>query len=160
MLYPILPLYIVELGASKFELGILMAILPGITILTRLPFGFVADRIGRWLTLLISLSIQLSAYWFYAIAPSPIYLYPITALYTLSFASFGPISIAIALDSSAINKRGSVMGKYYASIGASMIVGPLLTSFLAIHLDYRQIFFFCFVIAIIFFFFFNHSTSK
>ncbi len=141
MLSPILPLYIVDVGASKFELGILMSILPGITILTRLPFGFITDRFGRWLTLLMSLSMQLIAYLLYAIAPSYIFLYPIAALYALSLASFGPISIAIALDSASMDRRGSAMGRYYASIGASMIVGPLLTGFLALHLNYRQILF-------------------
>jgi len=142
MFQPILPLYIIDIGASKFELGILMAMFPGITILTRLPFGFIADQIGKWITLLISLLMQLTAFFLYSIAPSPIYLYPITIIYALSFASFGPISIAMALDSAPVSKRGLAMGRYYTSIGASMILGPLLTGFLALTFNYKQILFF------------------
>jgi MFS family permease len=142
MFQPILPLYIIDVGASKFELGILMAVFPGITILTRLPFGFIADRIGKWITLLISLLMQLTAFFLYSITPSPIYLYPITIIYALSFASFGPISIAMALDSAPMSKRGLAMGRYYTSIGSSMILGPLLTGLLALTFNYKQILFF------------------
>ncbi len=142
MFQPILPLYIIDIGASKFELGILMAMFPGITILTRLPFGFIADRIGKWTTLLISLLMQFSAFFLYSIAPSPIYLYPITIIYALSFASFGPVSISMALDSAPISKRGLAMGRYYTSIGSSMILGPLLAGFLALTFNYKQILFF------------------
>jgi predicted MFS family arabinose efflux permease len=141
MLIPILPLYIVEIGASKFELGIIMAILPAFTILTRLPFGFISDRLGKWLTLLSSLFMQMFAYLLFSFAPSTIYLYPAAILHALSFASFGPISITIALDSAQASSRGSVMGKYYFSIGSAMILGPLLTSFLALNFEYRQILF-------------------
>jgi DHA1 family multidrug resistance protein-like MFS transporter len=141
MLSPILPLYIVKVGASKFELGILMAILSGTTIFARIPFGFVSERIGRWVTLLIALCLQLFAFLLYSVAFSIIHLYLITALYALSFASFGPVSIAIALDSAMPSIRGLVMGRYYTSIGTSMIFGPLLGGFLTLYLDYRQLMF-------------------
>ena len=140
ILYPILPLFIVDIGASKFELGIIMSILRGIVILTILPFGIVASRIGKWPTLLMSICMQLITFLFYAIAPSPIFLYPITALYALSLASFGPISTTMALESVPMSKHGSIMGRYFGSIGGAMILGPTLAGILALQFNYRQIF--------------------
>ncbi len=141
MLQPILPLYIIDIGASKFELGILMSMMPLLTILTRIPFGYISDKFGKWFTLLMSLLMQLIAFLLYSIATSPIHLYPITSLYALSFASFGPVSIAMALGSASMNKRGREMGKYYTSIGLSMILGPLLAGFIALQFNYNEMLF-------------------
>ncbi len=139
ILYPILPLYIVDTGASKFELGLLMSIFRGIAIIAIVPFGLLANRLGNWRALLISMSIQLISFLLYAIIPSSIYLYPVTGIYALSFASFGPISMTVALISSRVNKRGEVMGKYFASIGAAMIFGPIIASFLTLIYSFRQL---------------------
>jgi MFS family permease len=141
ILYPIFPLYIVDSGASKFELGLIMSIFRGVAILAIVPFGLLANRFGNWKTLLISISIQLFSFLLFAIVPSPIYLYPATAIYALSFAAFGPISMTVAFDSSSINKRGEIMGRYFGSIGAAMILGPIIASFLTLIYNYKQLLF-------------------
>ncbi|MCZ2845660.1 MAG: MFS transporter [Candidatus Bathyarchaeota archaeon] len=141
ILYPILPLYIVDTGASKFELGLLMSIFRGIAIIAIVPFGLLANRLGNWRALFISISIQLLSFLLYAIIPSSIYLYPVTGIYALSFASFGPISMTVALISSRANKRGEVMGRYFGSIGAAMILGPIIASFLTLIYSYKQLLF-------------------
>ena len=46
------------------------------------------------------------------------------------------------LDSAPVSKRGLAMGRYYTSIGSSMILGPLLTGLLALTFNYKQILFF------------------
>jgi len=139
--YPIFPLYIIDIGASKFELGIIMSLFRGIAILATIPFGFFASRKGKWPTLFISIFIQLIAFLLYAISSHTIYLYPITIFYALSFASFGPISMSLALNSSAISERGKVMGKYFGAIGAAMIVGPVITSLLTMIFNFKQMLF-------------------
>jgi len=135
--YPILPLYIVDVGASKFELGLILSVFRGFAILTILFSGLIAARIGKWLTLLFSMSLQLASFILYSVAPSSIFLYPITILYAISFAAFGPISMSIALDSAPTARRGAIMGRYFGAIGAAMIIGPTIASFLALHFDFK-----------------------
>jgi MFS family permease len=135
--YPILPLYIVDVGASKFELGLILSVFRGFAILTILLSGLIALRIGKWLTLLFLMSLQLASFILYSIAPSSIFLYPITILYAISFAAFGPISMSIALDSAPTARRGTIMGRYFGAIGVAMIIGPTIASFLALHFDFK-----------------------
>ncbi|MCW4032735.1 MAG: MFS transporter [Candidatus Bathyarchaeota archaeon] len=135
--YPILPLYIVDVGASKFELGLILSVFRGFAILTILLSGLIALRIGKWLTLLFSMSLQLASFILYSITPSSIFLYPITILYATSFAAFGPISMSIALDSAPSTRRGTIMGRYFGAIGVAMIIGPTIASFLALHFDFK-----------------------
>jgi len=140
MLAPILPIYITSLGASKVELGLIMATLPATSILARFPFGVLSSRIGRWPVAVLAITFQLLAYLFLCIASSTIWLYPIAAVYALAISSFGPCAIAIALDSSPLGKKGMVMGRFYASIGAAMIVGPVLTSLLTYNFAFSSVF--------------------
>jgi len=147
MLAPILPIYITSLGASKVELGLIMATLPATSILARLPFGVLSSRIGRWPVAVMAIMFQLLAYLFLFLAQSTIWLYPIAAVYALAVSSFGPCAIAIALDSSPLGKTGMVMGRFYASIGAAMIVGPLLTSFLTYSFAFSSVFLFALVLS-------------
>jgi hypothetical protein len=62
MLTPILPLYITALGASKLELGFMMAILPATSIFTRFPFSVLSIKIGRWSGAISALLLQLISY--------------------------------------------------------------------------------------------------
>ncbi|MEM3003718.1 MAG: MFS transporter [Candidatus Bathyarchaeia archaeon] len=142
VLIPILPLYITSLGASRLELGLIMAVLPATSILARLPFSVLSSRAGRWPIAISALLLQLLAYLLFYIAPSKVWLYPISSLYGLAVSSFGPCAIAIALDSAPFGRKGIVMGRFYAAIGAAMIVGPLLTSLLTFCLEYSSVFLF------------------
>lgn len=142
VLIPILPLYVTSLGASKLELGFIMATLPAISIIARLPFGILSSRVGRWPVAILALVFQLLAYLSFYLAPSAVWLYPVAALYGLAVSSFGPSAIAIALDSAPLGKKGIVMGRFYAAIGAAMIVGPFLTSLLTFYFAYSSVFLF------------------
>jgi MFS family permease len=142
VLIPILPLYITSLGASRLELGLIMATLPATSIVSRLPFSVLSSRVGRWPIAILALLLQLLAYLLFYIAPSNVWLYPVSALYGLAVSSFGPCAISIALDSAPFGKKGIVMGRFYAAIGAAMIVGPFLTSLLTFCSEYSSVFLF------------------
>ncbi|MEM3595114.1 MAG: hypothetical protein QXL25_00795, partial [Candidatus Bathyarchaeia archaeon] len=45
MILPILPIYIVSIGASKLELGFIMATIPATSIIARIPFGILMDKV-------------------------------------------------------------------------------------------------------------------
>jgi MFS family permease len=142
MLIPILPLYITSLGASKLELGLIIATLPATSIIARLPFNALSNRVGRWPIVVVAQALQLLAYLFFSIAPATAWLYLIFVIYGLAVSSFGPGAIAVALDSSPVGRKGMVMGRFYASIGIAMIIGPLLTSLLTFYFAFSSVFLF------------------
>lgn len=142
MLTPILPLYITSLGASRLELGLIMATLPATSIIARLPFGALSNKMGRWPVAVSALIFQSLAYLFFYVASSVVWLYPVTVVYALAVSSFGPGAIAIALDAAPLGRKGTVMGRFYASIGAAMIVGPLVTSLLTLRFAFQLVFIF------------------
>jgi len=142
MVVPILPIYIVSTGASKLELGFIMATIPATSIIARIPFGVLMDKVGRWNITLLALTLQLFAYIMFSLTPPVQILYLTAAVYALAISSFGPSVIAIALDAAPLGSKGSVMGRFYASIGASMVLGPLITSLLTYHYTYQSVFIF------------------
>lgn len=140
MLTPLLPLYIFDVVKSEFELGMVMSFFRGVVILTIIPFGIIANYIGKRLSLFISILFQLISYLLYATIQNPIFLYPITTLYAISLATFGPTAMTLALDLAPANKYGLVMSRYFTSIGLALVFGPLILSFIALHFNYQQIF--------------------
>ncbi len=148
MLIPILPIYITALGASKLELGFMMATLPATSIFARFPFSVLSIKIGRWPVAISALILQLVSYVLFVLISTRILLYPAIVIYALALSSFGPSAIAIALESSPIGRKGMVMGRFYGAIGVAMIVGPLLTSLLTYYLEVQQIFLFALILPI------------
>jgi MFS family permease len=148
MLTPILPLYITDLGASKLELGFIMATLPATSIFARFPFSVLSIKIGRWPVAISALLLQLTSCILFMSISTKILLYPTIVIYALALSSFGPSAIAIALESSPIGRKGMIMGRFYGAIGVGMIVGPLLTSLLTYYLEVQQIFLFALALPI------------
>jgi hypothetical protein len=60
IIFPVLSLAIIEKGLDYFQLGILMAVYSGVTVLLELPTGGLADSIGRKRVYLFSLVASLS----------------------------------------------------------------------------------------------------
>jgi DHA1 family quinolone resistance protein-like MFS transporter len=60
IIFPVLSLAIIEKGLDYFQLGILMAVYSGVTVLLELPTGGLADSVGRKRVYLFSLVASLS----------------------------------------------------------------------------------------------------
>jgi len=139
MINPILPLYIVEVGASELELGLIMAISSFSGILLRIPFGMISDRFGRKFVMLFSLLTFSFALSFMAMVRSIVWLYPAALLLSIPMSSYMPSSTAAVMDIAPKEERGVTMGIYFTSFGTATILGPLLTSILVKFLSYRQL---------------------
>ena len=140
ILTPILPLYIISVGATKLELGLIMAVPSLVTIALRLPLSIVGDRVGRWFIVVVSLGIQILGMLLYAVVKDVSWFYFVAVLMALSWALYGPASMALALDLAPAHKRAEAMGRYFTLIGITMLTGPLIAGLLATSLDYRSIF--------------------
>ncbi|MEM2126834.1 MAG: MFS transporter [Candidatus Bathyarchaeia archaeon] len=127
---PTLPLYISHLGASRFEVGLLMGISSGAVVVGRIPFGILSEGLEKWLIIIFSLSVQFVSLLFYFYATSVGWLYFIRLLHAFAPMSFNPIAISLASDLSPPDKRGTVMVIYLTSVAVAMIVGPFINGLL------------------------------
>ncbi|MBS7637277.1 MFS transporter [Candidatus Bathyarchaeota archaeon] len=137
---PIITLYFTLLGASRFEVGLLMAISSVAVVMGRIPFGILSERLERWFIIAFSLFIQLLTLLLYFYAPDVGWLFPVRLLHAVPLMSFNPIAISIASDLSPPYRRGAVMGTYLTSVALAMMAGPLVNGILIGWLGYRGMF--------------------
>jgi len=140
ILTPILPLFFVEVGASKVELGIIMAVPSLVAIASRIPLSTLMDRFGKWVVVILSSIVSIMAIAAYAFTYQVLWLYVIGVFNALSWVLYQPASMALALDLSPPNQRAESMGRYFMVIAATFLIGPLLASFLTLYLDFRSVF--------------------
>lgn len=137
---PLQPLFIVDVGASNLELGLIMSISSLIGLISRIPLGILSDRVGRQIMMLLASLVQFASLLSFAFVTDVAQFYPLMALQALIWGFFGPSAIALASDMASADRIGRVMGLYYTSVGFGMFIGPLVSSVLAEYLVYRQMF--------------------
>ncbi|MCK5239065.1 MAG: MFS transporter [Candidatus Thorarchaeota archaeon] len=128
---PIFPYYIVELGASALDLGMLTAAFAITRIVLAGPLGGLSDRVGRKPVMLFALFGFAGANVIYAFAPNVLVMLAARALEGAVSAGFFPAANAYVSDVTTIENRGTAMG--YLSMGsmAGFIVGPTIGGILA-----------------------------
>lgn len=137
---PLFPLFVDEIGASYFELGLLMATPSLLTIFLRIPVGMFFKKVGTRRILLLALLIQSLAFFLCGLAPNIGWLYPVRILQALALSSFPTVVTAAISDLILPEGRGEAFGVFFTSIGLAMIVGPFLSSFLISYLNYQLTF--------------------
>lgn len=135
----ILPLYLVELRVSKVELGLVMATSSLATLLFRIPLGIAAEEIGRLRMLIAATSIGFISLILLVAAPTLTWIYPARLVWGISWASFGPLALAIIMSITPANRSGEIIGRYQTSIGTATMLGPMISSVLLQVFNYREI---------------------
>lgn len=137
---PILSLYIMEKGATTFELGIIISLLSFVAIAAKIPLGILAERVGRWSILPAVAVGQTISLLLYSIAPNSTWFYPIRIFHALVLAAYAPTAIAITQDLAPRDKRGTAIGVFLTSVGVTSTFGPFLCTFFVNFLAYEQLF--------------------
>lgn len=137
---PILSLYIMEKGATTFELGIIISLLSFVAIAAKIPLGILAERVGRWSIIPVVAVGQTISLLLYSIAPNSTWFYPIRIFHALVLAAYAPTAIAITQDLAPQGKRGTAMGVFLTSVGVTSTFGPFLCIFFINFLAYEQLF--------------------
>ena len=138
MISPVFPLFVVGLGASKLELGLLMSFFSLVTIVTRLPFSALVKRLGAWTLLPVALAMEALAYSLYYLATRPLLLFPIAALHAMSWSILGPTALVVASDVAPADRVGGTMGKYFTAVALSFFSGPIVGGVLMRFVSIRQ----------------------
>jgi len=137
---PIFSLYVNDIGASSLELGLIVSLLSYTTLLTQVPMGIVAARVGRWWVVPFALLGQFSSFFLYSFVSNTTSLYPIRIFYAVTMAALQPTLMSLVSIVSPDGRKGEGVGIYLTSVGLGQMFGPLMCSLLLSYFDYRTIF--------------------
>ncbi len=124
LLLPVIPLYVVNLGGSPFDVGIALGLFPIASILARPFIGVYADTQGRKLYMIIGGVIFLLASLLYSVTATLIVLFLLRLLHGLGMASFTTSSSAYIADIIPRRRRGEAMSYFASANNIALIVGP------------------------------------
>ncbi len=123
-LLPVLPTLQERFGLSGVQMGALLSAATIVTLLTSVPIGLLAGRIGPQRLLLASAALLPASLLVQALADGLGLLMVGRALFGLSFAILWSIAPAVAAGS---GRGTSGAGRLIASAGAGWLVGPVLS---------------------------------
>ncbi|MGE5556932.1 MAG: MFS transporter [Caulobacteraceae bacterium] len=127
ILMPILPYYSKNLGASAFDLGMLMASYSIMQLIFTPFWGELSDRIGRKPIFLIGLFGYGISFIIYGISTQLWMLFAARMTGGLLAGGIYPASLAYIADVTDPQERGRVMGLLGAASGVGMIFGPVVS---------------------------------
>lgn len=137
---PIFSLYVLDMGASLLQVGLILSIQSFLMIVTRIPLTVLAEKIGRNRMFAIAFVIQATASVLYAVAPSPTWLYFIPFYQIIASGSYNQLAMSTASDMAPVTRQGDALGRYMTFMTMGMFVGPLITSALITRISYRQLY--------------------
>ena len=127
MVIPLLPFYADTMGASKFEVGVLVSSFSAAQLLSAPLWGRVSDRYGRKPTLLIGLGASVVAYIVFAFADTFWLLLVSRIVQGGGGGTVGVIQAYVA-DAVAPAKRSKALGWLSAATNAGVVLGPVIGS--------------------------------
>jgi len=137
---PIFTLYILEMGASLVQVGLILSVQSILMMVVRIPLAMVSDRVGHNRMFLIAFFIQVTAPILYAIAPDTSWLYVIPFYQVLASGSFNQLAMSTASNMAPATRQGDALGRYMTFMSMGMFVGPIIAGSLVTHIGYRQLF--------------------
>ncbi|MCW5898429.1 MAG: MFS transporter [Flavobacteriales bacterium] len=123
LVIPILPTYAVELGASSFEVGLVMALYALMNFIFSPFWGSLSDRYGRRPVIAFTVAITMLAFLLLANAHSLALLFAARMLAGIGSANIAA-SQAYITDVTPVERRAKTLGLIGAAFGLGFIFGP------------------------------------
>jgi len=146
---PIFTLYVLEMGASLVQVGLILSVQSVLMTVVRIPLTMVADRIGHNRMFLVAFFIQATAPILYAIAPDPSWLYVLPFYQILATGSFNQLAMTTASNMAPATRQGDALGRYMTFMSMGLFVGPVIAGILVTQIGYRQLFMFTAIFPVI-----------
>lgn len=127
---PLIPFYASDLGASAFEVGLIIASYSAVQFLLSPIWGGLSDRYGRRPVLIVGLAGSAVSYFVFSIATTLSVLLASRMIAGAVGANVAVAQAAIA-DSTRPDRRARGMGLIGASFGVAFIVGPAVGGILS-----------------------------
>jgi len=132
LVIPLLPFFATELGATGFQVGVVMTAYSGMQFLFAPMWGRLSDRIGRRPVLLISIAGNVAAMLLFAFSTNLVVFFLARAFAGMSNANIGTAQAYIA-DITPPEERTKGMGLIGAAFGLGFVLGPAVGGVLASH---------------------------
>ncbi|MEK7848352.1 MAG: MFS transporter, partial [Chloroflexota bacterium] len=135
-----LPLYIVEIGGTESQVGLIIGVFGSSALLLRPLVGREADVWGRRRLILGGCVVLLVSSLLYSLTASMAGLLAVRILHGAGWAAFGTASAALVADVIPPERRGEGMGYYGMSINLAMAVGPAAGIFIQRSMSFTWMF--------------------
>ena len=129
IIWPLLPLYANNLGASATVVGLLAASFPVAQLVASPVWGYVSDRYGRRPALLVGLGASAFAYVVFGFAHTVWLLFVSRFVQGLGGGTTGVVQAYVA-DAMLPRERAKALGWLSAATSAGVIIGPAIGSFM------------------------------
>ena len=136
---PVLPLFAAALGASDILLGLVVSISTLTGILVKPVVGFLSDRQGRHIWLLLSAALFILMPFGYLLVTTPSELFVLRLAHGLATAIFGPVSLALVAEMAG-KGRATRMGIFGLARSFGYLLAPVSAAFLLTHMPPQILF--------------------
>ncbi|WP_071395676.1 MFS transporter [Bacillus tuaregi] len=126
IIIPVLPFYAENIGASPFELGLLMAVYSLMQLLFAPLWGRVSDRIGRKPVIMIGILGLALSFFLMGLSSALWMLFAARVVGGILSAANMPTVMAYVADITSAEDRGKGMGIVGAATGLGFVFGPAL----------------------------------
>lgn len=139
-LFAPLPLYVLDMGGSKFQVGLIMGVFSMSSLAVRPLFGAWMDRAGRKPFLLAGAGIYVLASLGYLAIGSVPRLLLWRVFHAMGLATFSTAAASLAGDLAPPQRRGETMGIYGLAQAGALSLGPAAGAAILRALGYRGLF--------------------
>jgi MFS family permease len=136
---PLLPIFAASLGATDVFLGIIVSVSTLTGMLLKPMIGFMSDRWGRRLWLLVGTAFFAFMPFLYWLIRTPEQLFAIRIIHGIATAVYGPVTLAYIAEQWP-EQRGERLGWFEAGRNIGYIVGPAAAGWLLLFLSPPAIF--------------------
>jgi MFS family permease len=124
-LLPVLPIYFSEHGVDIALLGVVVAAWPAMKLVTEPVFGWLADRMGSRVPLMvIGLLVSAAAIGLSIVFVGPLPFFILRAFAGLGAAAYDPAARGVVTDATPADARGEAFGVYGAAQMGGLLLGP------------------------------------
>ena len=136
---PLLPLFAAALGASDLLLGTVVAVSTVTGMVTKPLFGFLSDRLGRRLWILIGTALFAGIPFLYRFVETPGQLVLLRLIHGTATAIYGPVTVAYVAEQSP-QRKAERLGWFSMARSGGYILGPALGGWLLLWMEPVQLF--------------------
>lgn len=141
LVYPVIPLYAHELGASIAQVGIIMSVAPYVMAVLMVPMGLFADTIGKNRVLIGGLAVMIISSFLYSVTTDTVQVAAVRFFHGIGTSAMIIAALAHVVDMAPPGKRGWTMGWYTAFTQAGLMIGPFLGGILLNRLGYSPVYY-------------------
>ncbi len=137
MAYSMLSLYLIDLGASVGQVGLVFTVASLVPMVLQIFGGWFSDTIGRLRAVAIGSSIAVFGYLLFFVSPSWQWVMLGLGVEYVSNSFVGPSFGAYVAEQSGEAERGRVFGLFNGIYMVVTVIGPVLAGFLAYRYGFR-----------------------